>query len=454
MIISYTRIIMRLLFLFVFIGLNAYSQKINLGDLSGYQNSSLDTLKQEFNVYLDDHMLTIDLNNFEKSITPLTLEKSLPPGTNYLSLPLVWLQNAVYFVQGSGGMMYTIKNDTIKRIDNSFDHGMQYGVRPFEHDGTVFKYGGYGFWSDRDFFTYYDQKQNEWEVYHPIASDVIPEGRSGYHFIKYQNLFHVFGGSSINPNNRREKLNTNDAWTFDFKTDTWDFLGEHEELEEPVLRIPYLSKLLLIYRNHLTVIDIENNSKTDYMHSPISAQVPGIRYVTHAGGKFYVVLGKSTGTFLNIVDEEDFFGDVIKQAKFYKNQGYWFKQGGLYALVMLVIILMFWLVKKNFIKRNKIKLLDNGIRYHLKFIEFDMESMAILKLLLSKPHVASSQILKIVEKEQYSPAHNERLKVQKINDINLKVSTLLRNNEPIITNFKAENDRRIRVYRIRKDLFN
>ena len=83
-----------------------------------------------------------------------------------------------------------------------------------------------------------------------------------------------------------------------------------------------------------------------------------------------------------------------------------------------------------------------------------MESMAILKLLLSKPQVPSSQILKIVEKEQYSPAHNERLKVQKINDINIKIATLLRNNESIITNFKAENDRRIRVYAIRKDLFN
>ena len=113
----------------------------------------------------------------------------------------------------------------------------------------------------------------------------------------------------------------------------------------------------------------------------------------------------------------------------------------------------FWLIKRNFAKRNKIKLLDNGLRYHLKFTEFDMESMAILKLLLSKPHVASNQILKIVEKEQYSPAHNERIKVQKINDINLKIATLLGTNKTIIHNFKAKNDRRIRVYQIDKQLF-
>ncbi len=444
---------MRLLFLLLFIGLNAYSQKINLGDASTYQNSSLDTLRQEFHVYLEDHVLTIDLNNFEKRTTLLALEEGLPPGPKYLTHTPLWVQNIVYFVDGSGGLVYSIENDTIKRIDNSFNHGMQYGASLFEHHGTAYKYGGYGFWSDRDFFTYYDQKQNEWEVYHPIHSDIIPEGRSHAYFIHYQELFHVFGGNRANPNNRREKIKTNEVWTFDFKTNTWHFLGKHDEIEEPSLRIPYKNKLVLVKKNHMTVIDVENNTKTDYSNGPVTAQANGIRYATHARDKFYVILGNNTGSYLNIIEEEDFFGDVIKQTKFYKNQAYWLKRGGIFALVMVLIILTFWLIKKNFVKRNKIKLLDNGLRYHLKFTEFDMESMAILKLLLLKPHVASSQILKIVEKEQYSPAHNERIKVQKINDINIKIATLLGSNETIITNFKAENDRRIRVYKIRKDLF-
>ena len=81
---------MRLLFLLLFIGLNAFSQKINLGDMSGYQNSSLDTLRQEFNIYFDDHLLTIDLFNNEKRITPLVLQEGLLPGAKYLSHTPVW----------------------------------------------------------------------------------------------------------------------------------------------------------------------------------------------------------------------------------------------------------------------------------------------------------------------------------------------------------------------------
>ena len=144
---------MRLLFLLVFISLNAFSQKIELGDMTHYQNSSLDLLRQEFNVYLDNKILTIDLYNFEKRIKPVILDKSLPAGPKYLSLQLLQVQNSIYFIHGSGGLVYTLANDTLIRIDNSFDHGMQYGSPVFEHEGTIFKYGGYGFWSMRDFFT-------------------------------------------------------------------------------------------------------------------------------------------------------------------------------------------------------------------------------------------------------------------------------------------------------------
>ena len=92
-------------------------------------------------------------------------------------------------------------------------------------------------------------------------------------------------------------------------------------------------------------------------------------------------MANSTGAYLNIVEEEDFFGEKIEETKFYKNQAYWLKQGGFLLLVMSVIILTLWLIKKKFVDRNKIKLLDNGLRYHLKFTEFDQESMAIIRLL-------------------------------------------------------------------------
>ena len=74
-------------------------------------------------------------------------------------------------------------------------------------------------------------------------------------------------------------------------------------------------------------------------------------------------------------------------------------------------------------------------------------------MLLRKKEVPAHHRYHPVEKDQYSPAHNERIKVQKINDINIKVATLLGITDDLITNFKSSQDRRIRLYKISKEHF-
>lgn len=444
---------MRLLFLFVFIGLNAFSQKIELRDVRDYQNSSLDTLNNTFDLYFIDHMLSIDLDNFEKKRTDLYYGNQVGQDEGRLGSVTLRVKDTLYFINGSGGLVHMIKNDTVIRVDKSFDHQMQHGACWFEHNNTAYAYGGYGFWSNRDFFTYYDPKQDEWEVYHPINSKKIPRGTSNSQFIKQANEFHFFGGDFIDPHNRRKRKMNNEVWTFNFSSNEWRYMGQHERLDPFIKKISYKNYLVLIELNQITRIDVKNNKKTTYQHSPVSAQQTGFRSINYANGKFYIVMGNITGMYLLIVEEEDFFGKKIEETSFYKNQDYWLKQGATYAVLMVLIVLIFWSIKKNFINRNKIKLLDNGLRYHLKFTEFDNESMKIIKLLLNEDEVASGRVLQIVEKEQYSPAHNERIKVQKINDINIKVATLLGVKEDLITNFKSPQDRRIRLYKITKDYF-
>ena len=115
---------------------------------------------------------------------------------------------------------------------------------------------------------------------------------------------------------------------------------------------------------------------------------------------------------------------------------------------------MLWYGIKHHKKNSKIVLLENGLRFKNKFTEFDAESMKIIKTLLSEEEVYSNKILKIVEKEQYSPAHNERIKVQKLNDINLKIKALLGINEKIIQSVKSKLDKRIKIYMISREYFN
>jgi hypothetical protein len=444
---------MRLFFLIVFIGLSSYSQKISLGDFTGYKNSSLDTLNNTFELYFVDHMLSIDLDNYEKTYTALSYGNRISQKEGTLGSIPIRVQDSLYFINGAGGMVFMVRNDTVKRIDKSFDHHMQYGACWFAHNHTVFSYGGYGFWSNRDFFTFYDNKQDEWEVYHPINSKKIPRGTMGSHFIKEANEFHFFDGYLIDPNNRREKILNNEVWTFNFNTNKWRYLGQHETLDEFIKKISYKHYLLLIELNQITRIDIKNNKKTTYLHSPVSAQQTAFTSMHYAHGKFYIVIGNITGVYLNIVEEDDFFGAVKSQTKFYKNRAHWVKLITIYGLSLFLLMFIVWLIKKNFSKLNKIQLLDNGLRFRNKFVEFDIESRSILKLLLAEEEVPSANILSLVEKEQYSPAHNERIKVQKIKDINLKISTLRGISENVISSFKSSSDKRVRIYKVSKKYF-
>ena len=117
------------------------------------------------------------------------------------------------------------------------------------------------------------------------------------------------------------------------------------------------------------------------------------------------------------------------------------------------MVISIFIISKFYRNRNKVRLLDNGLRLRNKFTEFDEQSMQIIKLLLSRKRVPSHEILKIVESPQYSAAHNERIKVQKLNEINLKIKTLSGDSQDYVTSVKSDEDKRIRVYSIRKDLF-
>ena len=127
--------------------------------------------------------------------------------------------------------------------------------------------------------------------------------------------------------------------------------------------------------------DVKNNKKTIYQHSPISAQKTGFHGLHYANGKFYIFLVNTTGGYLNIVDEEDFFGPVISQTKFYKNNSYWFRQVLVYLGSVALLLGIFYYSRKRVKKMNKVQLMDNGLKYRNKFREFKPDSMQILKLL-------------------------------------------------------------------------
>jgi len=435
---------MRLFFLLLFISLNSYSQRILIEDQESLKGVVIDSLNNQYLLYYQDHYKKINLETFESR----SLE--LFNGGN-LFYPMI-IDTVNYFVTTEGGMVSVLENDTIKRIDRSFNHLMQHGSILFAYESRIYKYGGYGFWSDRNFFTYFDDKTKEWEVVDPINSKSIPDGtHSGYH-IKSDDDIYFFNGFKINPYRRKERIINNEVWKFNLKDNRWKFLGK-TPLIKPSPYTKYNTSILIKGLGNITKIDVIHNKITLYEHGLFSSRFVDTYPAYFVNNKVYCFINERGKLYLHAIDEKSFFGKKISEKGFYKNYSWWFTLAMIYILIPVLIFFIVWKSSKVYKKRKKIVLLDNGLKFKNKFTEFDAESMEIIKLLLSKDEMYSNQILNIVEKDQYSPAHNERIKVQKLNDINLKVKTLLGINEDIISSNKSKIDKRIRIYKILSEYF-
>ena len=97
-----------------------------------------------------------------------------------------------------GGSVFESINDTLVKIDNSFNHRMTYESAVFIQNDTIFKFGGYGYWSNRNFLTYFSKETKEWEYYNTNTILTPPPVASIKHSLIDNEFYFLQGDKSIN----------------------------------------------------------------------------------------------------------------------------------------------------------------------------------------------------------------------------------------------------------------
>ncbi|MGA1545308.1 MAG: hypothetical protein ACO349_00010 [Flavobacteriaceae bacterium] len=106
------------------------------------------------------------------------------------------INDRLYFFGGKSGQVYTIEGNKVKRIDETIDHRMTINATIFVHHDTIYKYGGYGYWSQRNFMTYFDFVSKEWEVYKKILRIIQKEGMADF-ISKQMTKYISLGGQEL-----------------------------------------------------------------------------------------------------------------------------------------------------------------------------------------------------------------------------------------------------------------
>ena len=361
----------------------SFSQSAYVGKLDEISYTSLDSANNTIYVFFKNYYKKIDLETFEIDSVKIVVD----PQFEFKDYKSVLVNSKHYFVHRKGGLVFTLQNDTIKRIDNSFDHKMQVFSNIFVYDDKILRYGGYGFWSARNFYTYFDIDLLEWETISPVNSKEVPKGTFDGLYTLDKDDAYFFNGKSIDDFNKTDFYLNNEVWKYNLKLNEWGYLGtsEYIDLNKFAYPIRYKKTLLVFNTNGISTIDLGTNKLTKYKLGKYSKNlIPSLNHYFLNDRFYFFFYNKEDNNnefYLKSVSENEFIGEFVSEKPFYSNYNL---LKGSFSLAGSILLLAFLanVGFRQFKKRKKIVLLDNGLRYQNKFIEFDQKAMEILKLLV------------------------------------------------------------------------
>ena len=373
---------------------------------------------------------------------------------NYNAAPpkMILKNNRMLFLNQRGGDIFELNsNDSLYKTDNSDIVNFFIDSNLFVRKDTIFRHGGYGYWTLSNFLIYFEDLTKEWQSYSISEDSEIPPVINAQIGFTLNDSYYFFGGNSLDEKGARTLTKkNNEIWEFNFNTKKWKKLGDI--LRNLIFPIHSSFKVdsdlfLLNKQNKLFKIDVVNNTITKYKIAPILYQfVFGVNpiyykdYVYFINGK-----GKIDKIALSKLTKET---EVI--TKFYDTQN--ITEKIILASVFIILLVVILYVAKRYANAKTIKLLDNGVRFKNKFIELDSLSIAIIKM-VEPQDIELSKVYNLVKKDHLSKIQNERIKNQYIDQINLQLSVLTGIKEDFLIVSKSNFDKRYKIIRLNRAVY-
>jgi len=398
-------------------------------------------------LFIDGDAFLINKKNalYYRSISENTTD-TLPVDDDFESefVRLVTSNNKPYIVSISGGKIWSVERSGLKRIDNSFEHKMTFGSNVFVHRDTIFKFGGYGYWSKRNFLTYFSTTSREWE-YYPINSDsYLPPAVSGARGVYHDGQFYFDGGAKIDPYNGIAEMPSKHVWRFNFSEKSWSDLGVTNFQVSKYAESADIGHGRVLVRKSKDqsigdsfVLDYVNNSIS--IIDPIS---PYIRINNQLVGNDSIYNFRKNVLFG--VSLADLTANKLSEKNLYLDSASLFDNLTRVVGITLIFILIIltYTYRQN---RNRPRLTDTGIVVNREHYSLNPNELIILNVLLYNKNVTSKTIADKIRDPKRSTAQNNKIKLDLITSTDKKVSSALGINRFIHTR-KSVKDKREIIY--------
>ena len=391
----------------------SFSQERRNGETN---NLLVDSLRNQIIHITNNSLIRLDANNLKV----LAKQKILRP-KRLLSFTPIIKANKLIFLDNHGGDVFELtEKDSLAKIDNSDIKNFLIGSSIFIKNDTLFRYGGYGYWSTSNFFIYLDNTTKQWEVYNISNTSSKAKDVHSHFSIDTGNEFYFFGGHSITHNGARDGFSNNEVWSFNFQTKNWHFLGKSKTDfgSDPADFIIDKSIYIINELGRLYRVDLIENEFTEFKINPFIYLFK--KHVNPVFYKDYLYYIDKKGV-VKKVGFKTLSNKVLKTATFYEKKN---NKEPLLISVGFVFLCFLLIAIYEYLKlRNTIVISKNGLKYKTKFIPLDSVAISIIELVIIK-EVEFYVITELVRKEHLSKIQNERNRNQYLEDINLKIKLL------------------------------
>lgn len=356
------------------------------------------------------------------------------------------LENRSILLNNRSGMLYEIINDSVVRIDKSYDDRIHSRSLNFSFNDTLYKFGGYGYYHAHNLLTYYDKTTKEWDLVKYKGHGKI-DGFSfnGIHFIKENKLYVL--GINIHKNEFQNVSNfKNEGFIYDINKKTvTKKIKVSEDFKYPdnyfLLKDKYV---FLFYKTDRKIIIYDLENELFYKYNLNQKQSQFLRknegIFTDLNDTLFFVCKDNDQVFyindLNIndvmlnMDSIEF--EIIDQNK--EN----------YILYFCFIILIFILVFPYFKQNKKMILSKNLVIIDNHKIDIDIETFLILNCLNKEGESTNTELNKIFDDKNLNRDHINRTKNEKIKEINIRFKSII--GREIILKKKSSVDKRMTIF--------
>ncbi len=358
------------------------------------------------------------------------------------------VKGETYFF-GSFNQVYKKEGNLLVQIDKSLDSRVTINAYLFKENDTVFKYGGYGFWSDRNFMYYFDLNTKEWEYYKTIQKTPLEGSSQGYKNQKGDKTI-FYGGIKVDINNRINHISSKEIIEFDYE--------KKELIRKGNLDFPIRSKNLfhqgvesnIFYdTEYLYRVNPFDNTVEVYKKPKVISFIQNVEFDSE--NDFYIItktLAKTDET-VEIQLDGNFLETPLKTFKLYLTS----QKNFLWVILLLVFLILIYLTKQ---KRKKSKLCFKGLNLFVygEQYEFESNDVRIIQSLIKSNEMYFNDVMEMYSNPELSYGHNTRITNEKLDRLSIRLKSIFKLENSPINKIKSQRDRRQKLVVLTKEFIN